>query len=223
LDDDGEALAPSTPQKAAARCPVAQSPQQPDGRAPGKQAAQVEPDPSFLVPTPTLPPHLQTLVSNSLGPAGQDARSTKLPVSPGPPCSPYIESPPRRLRSRDQTGHAVPSTPLLFTMQDSNFWAMGGTSLESCNSWPPQIRTKTRAQHAAAALSGSRGSCWLRYTHYGNYEAWGASGNYEARGASGDYKARGASGGKYKAQMVIFRILAAVNRFSRISWKEESR
>ncbi len=56
----------------------------------------------------------------------------------------------------------------------------------------------------------------------GNYEAWGASGDYKARGVSGDYEARGASGGKYKAQMVIFRILAAVNRFSRISWTEES-
>ena len=57
----------------------------------------------------------------------------------------------------------------------------------------------------------------------GNYEAQGASGNYEARGASGDYEARGASGGKYKAQIVIFCLLAAVNRFSRISWKAESR
>ncbi len=67
------------------------------------------------------------------------------------------------------------------------------------------------------------GHCWVRYMHGGNYEAWGVSGNYEARGASGDYKARGASGGKYEARMMIFRILAAVNRFSRISWKEESR
>ncbi len=57
----------------------------------------------------------------------------------------------------------------------------------------------------------------------GNYEAQGASGNYKARGASGDYEARGASGRKYEAQMVIFGILAAVNRFSRISRKEESR
>ena len=56
--------------------------------------------------------------------------------------------------------------------------------------------------------------CWVRYTH---------SGNYEARGASGDYEAWRASGGKYEARMVIFRILAAVSRFSRISWKEESR
>ena len=72
----------------------------------------------------------------------------------------------------------------------------------------------------------------MRYTHSGNYEARGASGDYKARGASGDYEARGASGdyeawrasgGKYEARMVIFRILAAVNRFSRISWKEESR
>ncbi len=71
----------------------------------------------------------------------------------------------------------------------------------------------------------------MRYTHCsdyeawgasGNYKAWGASGDYEARGASGDYKARGASGGKYEARMVIFSILATVNRFSWISWKEES-
>ncbi len=71
----------------------------------------------------------------------------------------------------------------------------------------------------------------MRCTHCIHYEARGASGNYEARGASGDYKAqgasgdyetRGASGGKYEARMVICRILAAVNRFSRISRKEES-
>jgi hypothetical protein len=49
-----------------------------------------------------------------------------------------------------------------------------------------------------------------------------ASGDYEAQGASGDYEAQGASGGKYKARMVIFRILATINRFSRISRKEES-
>jgi hypothetical protein len=39
---------------------------------------------------------------------------------------------------------------------------------------------------------------------------------------SRNYEARGASGGKYEAQIVIFRILAAVNRFSRISRKAES-
>ncbi len=60
-------------------------------------------------------------------------------------------------------------------------------------------------------------NCWVRYMHCGNYEARGASGNYQARGASGNYKAWGASGGKYEARMVIFCILAAVNRFSRIS------
>jgi hypothetical protein len=77
-----------------------------------------------------------------------------------------------------------------------------------------------------------KGCCWVRCTHCSDYEARGASGNYEARGASGDYKARGASGdyeawgasgGKYEARMEIFCILAAVNRFSWISWKEESR
>ena len=82
--------------------------------------------------------------------------------------------------------------------------------------------------------------CWVRCTHcsayesrgaISNYKAWGASGDYEARGASGDYKAQGASGdykawgasgGNYEARMEIFRILAAVNRFSWISRKEES-
>jgi hypothetical protein len=39
---------------------------------------------------------------------------------------------------------------------------------------------------------------------------------------SGNYQAWGASGGKHEAQKVIFRILAAVNRFSMISWKAES-
>jgi hypothetical protein len=45
--------------------------------------------------------------------------------------------------------------------------------------------------------------------------------NYEL--VSGNYKALGASGGKYKAQIVIFCILAAVNRFSRISRETKSR
>ncbi len=71
----------------------------------------------------------------------------------------------------------------------------------------------------------------MRCTHCSNYKARGASGNYKAQGVSGDYKAweasgdyeaRGASGGKYEARMVIFCIHAAVNRFSWISWKEES-
>ncbi len=38
-----------------------------------------------------------------------------------------------------------------------------------------------------------------------------------------NYETRGASSGKYEAQIVIFCILAAVNRFSRISRKAESR
>jgi hypothetical protein len=79
---------------------------------------------------------------------------------------------------------------------------------------------------------GGSGDCWVRCRHCsnyeargasGNYQAWGASSNYKAWGASGNYEARGASGGKYKARMVIFRILLAINRFSWISWKVESR
>jgi hypothetical protein len=60
-------------------------------------------------------------------------------------------------------GHVASGTPLLFTMQDSNFLAIGGASLESRNIGPPQVREKARAQHAAAALSGSRGSSSLKY------------------------------------------------------------
>ncbi len=43
------------------------------------------------------------------------------------------------------------------------------------------------------------------------------------RHCSGNYEARGASGGKYEARIVIFRILATVDRFSWISRKAESR
>ncbi len=41
------------------------------------------------------------------------------------------------------------------------------------------------------------------------------------RQCSGNYEARGANGGKYEAQIVIFRKLAAVDRFSRFlrKWK----
>ncbi len=44
-----------------------------------------------------------------------------------------------------------------------------------------------------------------------------------SRHCSGNYEARGASGGKYEARIVIFRILAAIDRFSRIFRKAESR
>jgi hypothetical protein len=43
------------------------------------------------------------------------------------------------------------------------------------------------------------------------------------RHCSKNYETRGASGGKYEARIVIFCILAAIDRFSRISWKAESR
>ncbi len=88
LDEDGEELAPSTPQKAATWCLVVRSPQQHDGGAPGKWAAQVDPDPSSLVPIPMLPPHSISSVAHFFGWAGQDARSVKLPESPPPSSSP---------------------------------------------------------------------------------------------------------------------------------------
>jgi hypothetical protein len=59
-------------------------------------------------------------------------------------------------------GHVVLDTPPPFTMQDSNFLAMGDASLESHNSRLPHVRTKTRAQHAAVASLGSRGSSSLK-------------------------------------------------------------
>ncbi len=83
-------------------------------------------------------------------------------MSPGLLCSPSIESPPCRSRSRDQMGHVALGTLPPFTMQDSDFPAMGGASLESRNSGPLQVRTKMQAQHAAAALSGSRSSSSLK-------------------------------------------------------------
>jgi hypothetical protein len=95
-DKDGEESAPINPQKAATWCLVVQSPQQGDGGASGKQAAQVDPDPSSLVPIPTLPLNSLSLVPHSSGLAGQDARSAKLPVSPSPSGSTYIKSPPCR-------------------------------------------------------------------------------------------------------------------------------
>jgi hypothetical protein len=114
-DKDGEESALSTPQKAAARCPVVQSPQQCDGGTLGKRAAQVDPEPSSSVPIPTLPPHLLRLVSNLLKPASQDARSTKLPVSPDPSGSPYIESSPTDQEAviRPGTWHWAPRLPSL--------------------------------------------------------------------------------------------------------------
>ncbi len=59
-----------------------------------------------------------------------------------------------------------------------------------------------RAKAKAVAVTGCVGYC---------------SGYYEARSASGR-----ASGKKYKAQIVIFCILLAVNRFSSISRKAKS-
>jgi hypothetical protein len=61
-----------------------------------------------------------------------------------------------------------------------------------------------------------------------NYKAW--SGKYKARIVifcilAADYFYRGISRFwlKYEAWIAMFRILAAIDRFSRISWKVESR
>jgi hypothetical protein len=60
-------------------------------------------------------------------------------------------------------------------------------------------------EQVAVKLLIATASCWRRCRH-----------------CSGNYEARGASGGKYEARIAIFRILAAVDRFSRISRKVES-
>ncbi len=121
-------------------------------------------------------------------------------------------------------------------------WVTCGVKMMSlhhgCGWQPPQTASRIHFNHIHTvwahwyAVHRHTVACSVRCTHCsdykargasGNYKARGVSGNYKARGASGDYEARGASGRKYKAWMVIFCILAAVNRFSRISWIEESR
>jgi hypothetical protein len=80
-------------------------------------------------------------------------------VSPGLSSSPYIKSPslpPRRSRSGDQAGHLALGSLPPFTMLDSDFLAMEGASLASHDPGLLQVRTKMWAQHAAAALAGSR-------------------------------------------------------------------
>ncbi len=63
---------------------------------------------------------------------------------------------PHRSRSGDQAGHLVLGTLPPFTILDSNFLAMEGASLAQRDSGLPQVRTKTQAQHTAAASLGSR-------------------------------------------------------------------
>ncbi len=108
-------------------------------------------------------------------------------------------------------------------------WSRKAAAIKLGRWWKPKGETLQGGEWVVGGVAHD--GCWVRCTHCsdyeargasGNYEAWGASGNYIAWGASGNYKARGASGGKYKARMVIFCILATVNRFSWISWKEES-
>ncbi len=115
----------------------------------------MDPYPSSLILIPMLTSHSLLLVSNLFKPVGQDARSTKLLVSPSPSGSPNIESPPSRLRSSNQAGHLAPGSPPSFTMLDSDFLAMKRASLAH-NPGLLQVRTKMRAQHAAVELVGSR-------------------------------------------------------------------
>ncbi len=88
--------------------------------------------------------------------AGWDGRSAKLHVSPSPSGSPFIKSPPCRSRSSDQVGHLVPGSLPPFTMSDLDFLVMEGASLAPRDPVVSLARTKTRAQHAAVVLAGSR-------------------------------------------------------------------
>ncbi len=86
---------------------------------------------------------------------------------------------------------------------------------------PPCLPTGAHPLHTPLCP----GCCWYRFSGkpISTYmsltparlcgEWWLVGGNYEARG----------SGRKYEAQIVIFCILAAINRFSRISRKAENR
>ncbi len=159
-DEDGEEgheakLALSTPQKAATKHPVVQFLQQREGGAPGKWASRMDPDLSSLVPIPTSPSHLISLAAHSSGLVGQDAKSVKLPVSPPLSGSPYIKSPPFRPRSGGWDGYLEPCSPLPFKMLDLDFPALEGASLALQDPIVLQARTKTRAQHVAAALAES--------------------------------------------------------------------
>jgi hypothetical protein len=113
------------------------------GGATGKRATQLDPDPSSLVPIPMLPPHSLSLVSHSSGLAGLSG-------------SPYVESTPHTLRSGDQVGHLVLGSLLPFTILDLDFLAIEGASLAPRNPVVLLARTKTRAQHVAAVLGGSK-------------------------------------------------------------------
>jgi hypothetical protein len=59
-------------------------------------------------------------------------------------------------RSGDQDAYLALCSPLLFRMLGSDFLAMEGASLSVRDPVMLQARTKMRAQHAAAALVGSR-------------------------------------------------------------------
>ncbi len=74
--------------------------------------------------------------------------------------------------------------------------------------------------HIAVSIVNCTAKCWPTFQHTSLTLARLCG---EGPLVSGNYKALGASGGKYEAQIVIFCILAAVNRFSQISWKAESR
>jgi hypothetical protein len=66
--------------------------------------------------------------------------------------------PPPRSRSGDQSGHLAPGSPPPFTMLETDSPAVEGASLAPRDIGPSWIRTKIRAQHVAAALSGSSSS-----------------------------------------------------------------
>jgi hypothetical protein len=97
------------------------------------------------------------------------------------------------------------------TMRCSSLSHQGNGSILSINSASVGQRNSLKSpilMKLAGTLKGDGGVNPVGY----------CSGYYKAQRASWR-----ASGKKYEAQIVIFCILLAVNRFSRISWKVESR
>jgi hypothetical protein len=110
--------------------------------------------PLLLGPDTHTPPSLANIGLQLFKPAVQDARSTKLPVSPGPSGSPYIKSPPHRSRSKDQAGQLALGSLPPFTMLDSDFPAMEGASLAPRNPGLLQVRTRNTCSACGSGIGG---------------------------------------------------------------------
>jgi hypothetical protein len=156
FDKDGEELALSTPQNTATWRPVVQSLQQHEGGTPGKQADQVDPDPFSLVPIPTSPPPFALVIRTFHWVGGSGHKECQVAcISFSVWLSIHqIPSPQAKKRwSVWELGAMLPAS-----LQDIGlrFSGNGGGKLVLAGSCCiAQVRTKMRAQHAAAASAGS--------------------------------------------------------------------